>query len=181
MTTLREVKEAYANKLAAALNTAEQQLRETFGFSGEFYLSPISPPVLEAVKTWPPELPVWEILHTSSNNCRPRNFHVAMYNHKKVYGVAFGRVSKGRTHVRIDYMEGHPGPHPWKGKVHVAAVLAAMEYAHELGAKRVLLTNPKESPILRERYAEICDRYIDPNESPFTNGHFLINLGVTGQ
>ena len=173
---LTQIRDAYEIVQLHACHLAQNEIRAKFNLGNDFYLTLLNNKVLEAVQAWPPKLPVWEELFRCSNNCRPKNFSVAMYNHKHVYGVAFGRVSKGKTHVRIDYMEAHPGPHPWKGMVLHAAIWAAQHYAAELGAKRVLLTNPLPDVKLRERYAENTDFYVPPNSSPFEDGHYVINL-----
>lgn len=176
VSSLRKIREAYETIQLHAFKLACEDIKKAYGLSDDFYLAPLNNKVLEAIQAWPPSLPVWDQLFRCSNNCRPKNFNVAMYNHKHVYGVAFGRVSKGKTHVRIDYMEAHPAPHPWKGMVLHAAIWAAQQYAAELGAKKVLLTNPLPNVRLRERYAESTDFYVTPDRSPFEHGHYVINL-----
>ncbi len=170
------VKKAYEVKLFRALQRTSEEVRHIHGLNQNFYLSNLNTEVLEAIQAWPPRIPTWCMLHKSANNRRPMNFSVAMYNHLHVYGVAFGRVSRGKTHVRIDYLEGHPGNHPWKGIVLPTAIRAAIYYAEEIGAKRVLLTDPENSEKLHEIYREITHSFVPPEKSEFDRGHYVINL-----
>lgn len=170
------VRKAYEVKLLRALERTGKEVCETHRLDHNFYLSTLNTEVLAAIQAWPPRIPTWGILHKSANNRRPMNFSVAMYNHSHVYGVAFGRVSRGKTHVRIDYLEGHPGNHPWKGIVLPTAIRAAIYYAEEIGAKRVLLTDPEDGEALHEIYREITHSFVSPENSEFHRGHYVINL-----
>ena len=87
----------------------------------------------------------WEGLLESRNNFQSRHFEVGVISGDALVGLAFGRVSKGKRIVRIDYIQRHPG------SVHLKAIFVplvielAATYARALGAKAVKITDPNNT------------------------------------
>lgn len=171
-----QVKRAYEDKRAKALMTATTAVREAYGLGKEFYLAPLNPCVMNRIKAWPPELKGWHTLENSTNNLRPRNFHAAFFLGKEVVAATFGRVSRGRTQVRIDMLEKRSGTGALKDLVIPIAINAAIHYAIEIQAKRVLITDPVDEPQIHAAYNYYSHAFIPPGYSPFRKGHYTIFL-----
>jgi len=126
---------------------------------------------------WQSRLKCWNNLFSGAQRIRPRHFSLGIFDDKKLYGMAFGRLSKGRRHLRIDYLEARPRPHKYEGMVAQMAILSALEYAKDVGAKKLLITNPL--PGTEKVYDPLCDGFVKPSESSWPRGHYFIHVRST--
>jgi hypothetical protein len=77
--------------------------------------------------------------------------HVAIWSGEVLCGLAAGQPSKQHTRLRLEWVEGFPGPtHPLKRHVLDIAMLVAERYAVVLGADTLRAVNP--APALVETY-----------------------------
>lgn len=82
---------------------------------------------------------------------KPRSFHAALWGGSRLCGLCVGRVSKGRRHLTLHYMESAPDPaHPLRGFVTPLMFEAARNYGLALGVDKLLLREPL--PGVVERY-----------------------------
>jgi hypothetical protein len=82
---------------------------------------------------------------------KPRSFHAALWSGPRLCGLCVGRVSKGRKHLTLHYMESAPDPHhPLRGFVTPLMFGAAWNYGIAMGVERLLLREPLPGVI--ERY-----------------------------
>lgn len=89
----------------------------------------------------------WEGLLDSRNNLQCRHFEVAVISDDVLVGLAFGRVSKGKRIVRIDYIQRHPECNHLKSKFVPLVIELAATYARALGAKAVKITEPNKTMV----------------------------------
>ena len=74
---------------------------------------------------------------------KPRGFHAALWSEQRLCGLCVGRVSKGRKHLTLHYMESAPDPiHPLRGLVTLLMFEAARNYGLAMGAGKLLLRDP---------------------------------------
>lgn len=96
-------------------------------------------------------LPItWERLYRSYS-AKASHFNVAIWQSLPegyiLRGMAFGKPSKGKTHLTINWLERSPEPDYFKGGVLLPILSCAEEYAKLLGCERVLIKdalNPNE-------------------------------------
>jgi hypothetical protein len=83
---------------------------------------------------------------------KPRSFHAALWSGPRLCGLCVGRVSKGRKHLTLHFMESAPDRnHPLRGFVTPLMFEAARNYGAALGVEKLLLRDPL--PGLMPRYA----------------------------
>jgi hypothetical protein len=81
----------------------------------------------------------------------PSRFELSILVHGQVYGLAIGKPSRGRRHLSVYFLEGHPDlHHPLKRQVLPIILEAAALYASALGCTYLRLVNPVEG--LHSRY-----------------------------
>jgi hypothetical protein len=106
----------------------------------------------------------WLGVLSSRNNKQPRHFDVGLFLDNRLVGLAFGRVSKGKRFVRIDYMQRCHTADQLKSIFTPLVIDVAARYGAELGAKCVKITNPNS--YLREQLLEFVDgaqfKHADP-------------------
>jgi len=82
---------------------------------------------------------------------KPRSFHAAVWSGLRLCGLCVGRVSKGRKHLTLHYMESAPDPaHPLRGFVTAMMFEAARNYGLAMGVDKLLLREPL--PGVMQRY-----------------------------
>jgi hypothetical protein len=82
---------------------------------------------------------------------KPRSFHAALWSGPTLCGLCVGRVSKGRKHLTLHYMESAPDPrHPLRGFVTPLMFEPARNYGVAMGVDKLLLHDPLPGVI--ERY-----------------------------
>ena len=82
---------------------------------------------------------------------KPRSFHAALWSGPRLCGLCVGRVSKGRRHLTLHYMESAPDPaHPLRGFVTALMFEAARNYGLTMGVDKLMLREPLPGVI--ERY-----------------------------
>lgn len=91
-------------------------------------------------------LPVtWERLYYAYSK-KLAHFNVAVWqslqNGDVLRGMAFGKPSRGKTHLTINWLERSPEPDYFKGGILLPILSCAEEYAKLLGCQRVLVKNP---------------------------------------
>ena len=130
-------------------------------------ISLLNPTVIDrAISEWPTVLN-WGGILKAANNHRPRHFEVSIFYDEILCGMAFGRTSKGSSHVRIDMIEGNPHSNPLKGKVTSICLATAVFYASYIGRRRVLITRPIDSEKVMEHYSKVTDGYVMVGNMPF--------------
>ena len=164
---------AYAHERYAALRHAAYAatLRGMAGISRETILTPLSPHAVEAFQLqwrrahwtgaggWP-----WTLLARRFAR-KPRAFHAALWHGSVLCGLCVGRVSKGRNHLTLHYLESSPDPgHPLRSLVTPIMFEAALQYALAVGVKKVLLREP--SPMLIARYSGFGFRVVGNIRNP---------------
>lgn len=81
----------------------------------------------------------------------PDNVDLAIWSGETLCGLMVGRLSKRRTRLLLEVIEGAPFvPHPLQGRVLDLGLLAAEYYAKGVGARWVRLMNPL--PGMQARY-----------------------------
>lgn len=85
------------------------------------------------------------------------HFNVAIWQDlpdgKKLRGMAFGKPSKGKTHLTINWLERSPEVDYFSGGVLLPILSCAEEYAKLLGCKRVFIKDPiDENAYIRYGY-----------------------------
>lgn len=173
-TALREIRKAYEVLRATAFNRATDQARESFALPDQFFMASMNTAVLDKVQQWEGALQGWGWVRQGSNN-RPKNFHVGLFNGHEVMGAAFGRVPKGKSHVRIDLLQRNPACEEAKGLITPLCVLAATHYAALIGAHRLHITNPINLHGVHRQYQQF-GTYVPRGYSPFPGGHYVVNL-----
>jgi len=87
----------------------------------------------------------WERLYYIYS-AKPAHFNVAIWQELPdetiLRGLAFGKPSKGKTHLTINWLERFPGPEYFKGGVLLPILSCAEEYAKVLGCERILIKDP---------------------------------------
>jgi hypothetical protein len=84
---------------------------------------------------------------------KPRSFHVALWSGPYLCGLCVGRVSKGRKHLTLHYMESAPDrEHPLRGLVTPLMFEAARNYGVAMGVEKLRLRNPLPGLLERYRY-----------------------------
>lgn len=91
-------------------------------------------------------LPVtWERLYYAFSQ-KYAHFNVAIWQDlpsgKKLRGMAFGKPSRGKTHLTINWLERSPEIDYFAGGVLLPILSCAEEYAKLLGCKRVFIKDP---------------------------------------
>jgi hypothetical protein len=96
---------------------------------------------------------------------KPRSFHAALWCGSVLCGLCVGRVSKGREHLTLHYMESSPSPvHPLRGMVMPIMFEAALRYALALDVKKLVLREPL--PGMISRYREFGFRVVGNTRNP---------------
>ena len=81
---------------------------------------------------------------------KPRSFHAALWSGSRLCGLCVGRLSKGRKHLTLHYMESAPDPaHPLRGVVTLLMFEAARNYGTAMGADKLLLREPLPGVVAR--------------------------------
>lgn len=171
-TSLKDINQAYETFRSEAFRIATEEAHQNFHLPKQFYLTSMNDTVLRTVQNWRGSLAWWSRVCQGSNNS-PKNFNVALFDHHEVVGAAFGRVPKGKTHVRIDMMQRNPDSPKAKGFVTPLCVLAALNYAALIGAQRVLITNPEDAEGVHRQNQKL-GTYVPRGYSPFPDGHYVV-------
>lgn len=173
-TSRKDIVHHYEVMRSNAFSEATAQAAPAFTLPQNFYMASLNNPVLDTIQTWENALASWDWARQGSST-RPRHFHVALFSGWEIIGAAFGRVPKGKTHVRIDLMQRNPSSNEGKGLVTPLCVLAAVNYASLIQARRVLITNPVETEHVHRQYEKL-GKYVTQEYSPFPGGHYVVNL-----
>lgn len=173
-TSRKDIGHYYEVMRSRAFSEATAQAAPAFTLPQNFYMASLNKSVLDTVQTWENALASWNWARQGSST-RPSHFHVALFSGWEVIGAAFGRVPKGKTHVRIDLMQRNPSSTAGKGLVTPLCVLAAVNYASVIQARRVLITNPVDKEDVHRQY-EKFGTYVKKGDSPFAGGHYVVNL-----
>jgi len=175
---------AYAHERYAALRHAAYAatLRGVAGVSPATKLTPLSPHAIRAFqRQW--QSPHWSgagnwawTLLARRFARKPRSFHAALWHESMLCGLCVGRVSKGREHLTLHYLESSPIPtHPLRGLVMPIMFEAALQYALALGVKELRLREPLSALI--PRYKEFGFRVVGNTRNPIYLGRILANEG----
>lgn len=82
----------------------------------------------------------WEALRQEFADAR--RFDVALWDGETLCGLILGKVSNGRNHVSIYYIESYKGDHSLRGRMLEIADIAGTAFAIEIRARRVRIVNP---------------------------------------
>lgn len=176
----------YAHERYAALRHAAYAatLGGMDGVPAKTMLTPISTRAVEAFQLqwrgphwtgaggWP-----WTLLARRFAR-KPRAFHAALWHDSMLCGMCVGRVSKGRKHLTLHYLESSPNPdHPLRSLITPIMFEAALRYALALGVEKVLLRDP--SPMLIPRYRKFGFGVVGNARKPVYLERRLLNGGWT--
>lgn len=100
-------------------------------------------------------LPVkWERLYYSYS-AKLAHFNIAVWQDladgKILRGLCFGKPSRGKTHLTINWLERSPEPDYFKGGILLPILACAEEYAKLLGCKRIFVKDALD-PTMFEKY-----------------------------
>jgi len=76
-----------------------------------------------------------------------RRIDIAIWEEKHLCGLAVGGISKEKTYISIDYIEGSPAQHPLKGLVLNIMLAIVEEYARILEIPELRLSDPVDDLI----------------------------------
>lgn len=116
----------------------------------------------------------WERLYHSFAN-KLAHFNVAIWQDlpegRKLRGMAFGKPSRGKTHLTINWLERSPGPDFLEGGVLLPILSCAEQYAKLLGCKRVFIKDPVDKTEF-EKYG-----YVQTDIAPKGGVYLVKELG----
>lgn len=84
-----------------------------------------------------------DFVKDNNKRFRKRYFNIAVWDNEELCGLSLGHISKDNKHVWIDLIEGSPVQnHPLEGHVLKIIIAAAIEYAHIMRKRLLILAEP---------------------------------------